>query len=103
MIVYNTTFHVDKAAIEEGLSYLRQVYMPKAIASGFLRNPYLRRVMMTDDAEGESFCVQFHVKNVETLNYWLENEGRALHQALSERFGQRMIGFSTLLEELDWE
>lgn len=102
MIIYNTTFHIDKSVRDEGLDYLRKIYMPQALASGFLRDPNLRRVLATDDAEGENYCVQFRVKNVDTLNYWMEKEGRALHEALVRRFGEKMVGFSTLLEELDW-
>lgn len=103
MIVYNTTFHIEKEAVEEGLEYLKREYMPKAAGSGFLQRPCLRRVMQTEEEEGVSFSVQFHVKNVDTLNFWLQNEGNALHRALVARFGHKIAGFSTLLEEIDWE
>jgi len=43
------------------------------------------------------------VKNIETLNYWLEKEGTALHRQLTDKFGQQVVGFSTLLEEIAWE
>jgi hypothetical protein len=49
-----------------------------------------------------NFSVQFHVKNVDTLNYWIETEGRLLHQDLVNRFGRKIAGFSTLLEEIEW-
>ncbi|MBC8600392.1 DUF4286 family protein [Parabacteroides acidifaciens] len=103
MIVYNTTFHIEKDIQEEGLDYLKKQYMPKAIASGFLQHPCLRRVMHTEAEEGVSFSVQFHVKNVDTLNFWLQNEGGRLHKELVARFGHKIAGFSTLLEEIDWE
>jgi len=73
------------------------------VESGFLQRPCLRRVMQTDADEGVSFSVQFHVKNVDTLNFWLQSEGNRLHQALTARFGYKIAGFSTLLEEIDWE
>jgi len=37
------------------------------------------------------------------LNFWLQNEGNNLHRALVARFGHKIAGFSTLLEEIDWE
>ena len=85
------------------MEYLKKQYIPKAVASGFLQRPCLRRVMQTQPEEGVSFSVQFHTKNVDTLNYWLQNEGNNIHRALVERFGQKIAGFSTLLEEIDWE
>ena len=86
MIVYNTTFHIEKDILDESLDYLKKQYIPKAVESGFLQRPCLRRVMQAD-----------------TLNFWLQNEGNNLHRALVARFGHKIAGFSTLLEEIDWE
>ena len=99
MIVYNTTFHIEKDSINECLAYLKQQYIPQAAASGFLLKPCLRRVLQTEEEEGENYSVQFHVKNIDTL----QNEGNRLHKELVNRFGYKIAGFSTLLEELDWE
>ena len=79
MIVYNTTFHIEKDILDESLDYLKKQYIPKAVESGFLQRPCLRRVMQAEEGEGISFSVQFHVKNVDTLNFWLQNEGNNLH------------------------
>lgn len=102
MIVYNTTFHIDNEVVEEGVTYLKEVYLPRASASGFLQKPLLRKVLHDSEEEGVNFSVQFHVKNVDTLNYWIETEGRLLHQDLVNRFGRKIAGFSTLLEEIEW-
>ncbi|WP_300244178.1 DUF4286 family protein [Massilibacteroides sp.] len=103
MIVYNTTFHIDNEILDEGVTYLKEVYMPKASANGFLLNPFLRKVLHDSEDDGVSFSVQFHVKNMDTLNFWLESEGRALQQELVGRFGRKIVGFTTLLEEIDWQ
>lgn len=102
MIVYNTTFHIDSGILEEGLTFLKEVYLPRATESGFLHNPLLRRVLNTAEDDGVSFSVQFHVKNADTLNFWLESYGNALHKELVDRFGRKMAGFTTLLEEIEW-
>ncbi|RHJ91101.1 DUF4286 family protein [Parabacteroides bouchesdurhonensis] len=103
MIIYNTTFHIEKDVHDEGLDYLKKHYIPQVIASGFLQSPGLRRVMQTEEDEGYSYSVQFCVKNVETLDYWLQTEGTAIHKELVARFGHKIAGFSTLLEEINWE
>lgn len=103
MIVYNTTFHVAKEIEKEGLEYLKKIYIPQAMSSGFLMNPCLRRVMNASPEDGVSFSVQFHVKNIDTLNYWLQKEGKAFHKELVGRFGHQVAGFSTLLEEIALE
>ncbi len=104
MIVYNTTFHIDQPAVTECLDFLKKIYIPRAIASGFLQKACLRRVLHTNpEEEGANYSVQFHVKNIDTLNYWMEQEGRELQSQLVKRFGSSVNGFSTLLEEINWE
>ncbi|MDH6535751.1 DUF4286 family protein [Parabacteroides sp. 52] len=103
MIVYNTTFHIDKEILEDCLFFLKKEYIPQASLSGFLHTPCLRRVIQAEEGEGESYSVQFHVKNVDTLQYWLEQEGNLLHKKLIARFGSKVVGFTTLLDEIDWE
>lgn len=100
MIVYNTTFHLEKDIHDECLEYLKTKYIPSAVASGSLQAPLLLRVMHTADDEGFSYSVQFRVKDTDTLNEWLRKEGSALQQALVKRFGHQIAGFTTLLEEV---
>ena len=100
MIVYNTTFHIEKEHEHAAISYLKSEFIPKAIASGFLHHPHLFKIMHDSEDEGVNVSVQFHVKNIDTLNYWLQQEGRFLHQALVAKFGSSVAGFSTLLEEI---
>lgn len=103
MIVYNTTFNIENDILTECVEYLKKSYIPCALASGFLRTPFLRRILQDETEEATSYSVQFHVKNLETLEYWMQSEGRALQQELITRFGTKIVGFSTLLEEIDWE
>lgn len=100
MIIYNTTFNIENDILTECVDYLKKDYIPKAAASGFLMTPYLRRILQDQSEEASSYSVQFHVKNYETLEYWLQNEGRALQQELVLRFGPKIVGFSTLLEDI---
>ena len=100
MIIYNTTFHLDDDIADEGVSWLKSVFVPQAVASGFLLRPSLRQVIQTVEDEGQSVALQFHVKNMETLDYWLEREGQVLLQQLMAQFGAKVAGFSTILEEI---
>jgi hypothetical protein len=102
-MIYNTTFHIERAIWDESLAFLRQEYIPKAMADGKLQKPMLSRVMRTDENEGISVALQFHVADEETLSAWFDETGHELHHQLLRRFGNAMMGFSTLLEELDCE
>ena len=100
MIVYNTTFHIHKEILAECLAFLKSHYIPQAAASGLLRDPYLRRILNSENEEGESYSVQFHTQDTASLNQWLQQDGRALQQELIDRYQEKIVGFSTLLEEI---
>lgn len=103
MIVYNTTFNIENDILTECVEYLKKIYIPRAMASGFLQTPYLRRILQDESEDTTSYSVQFHVKNPETLMYWMESEGRTLQEELVNSFGTKIVGFSTLLEEINLE
>lgn len=102
-MIYNTTFHIERTIWDESLTFLKREYIPQAMADGRLQRPTLSRVMRTDEREGISVALQFHVADEETLSDWFDATGHALSKQLSLRFGNAMMGFSTLLEELDLE
>lgn len=100
MIIYNTTFHVEDEVLNESIEYLKQTFIPAAINSGVLSQPVLQRVVQEEEA-GTNLCVQFRVKDQETLQNWIDQEGITIQHKLVKRFGHKMAGFSTLLEEID--
>lgn len=103
MIVYNTTFHIESDSVESCLNYLKKEFIPVAVADGRLRHPSLMKILHEQEGEGESYAMQFHVDSIPTLNGWLREEGNAMHKLLINRFGTKIAGFSTLMEELSWE
>lgn len=104
MIIYNTTFCIERDVLGECIEYLKGCYIPRAASGGHLMSPRLHRILGSGgDGEAASYSVQFRVEDQETLARWLEKEGQALQQELVARFGAKVVGFSTLLEEISLE
>ncbi len=103
MIVYNTTFYIQKNWVEPCLDYLKKEYIPAIVAGGTLVEPSLRRVLVEQEDESESFALQFLVADGDLLNEWLEKEGYGMQKMLIDRFERNIVGFSTLMEVVDWE
>lgn len=101
MIIFNTTFHLDDDIHTAGLDYLKKVYIPEAANSGFLFEPRLLLIHRQHEEGGTSYSLQFRVKNADTVNHWLANDGQILQKELATRFGNKMMGFVTLLEEIE--
>ena len=74
MIVYNTTFHIEKDILDESLVYLKKQYIPKAVESGFLQRPCLRRLLQAEKGEEISLYVKLNLNNIDNINLWLQKE-----------------------------
>ena len=101
MLVYNITFHIDDSVHEEVVDYLKNEYIPEAGRNGFLVQPRLCRIHPSHGEAGQSYAIQFYVKDRKTLDNWLYSQGEKLHRQIIIRFGDKVVGFSTLMEELD--
>jgi hypothetical protein len=101
MLIYNTTFHIEDDIRDAYLEYMKQQYIPEAVNSGFVYAPCFARIHPQHEERGASYSLQLKVKNMDTLNYWLETEGKRLQLELSVKFGNKAAGFATLLEEIE--
>ncbi len=103
MYIFNITFHIEDSIIDEGLVFLKQEYIPKAVQNGMFFNPRICFVLPKHKEDGKNYSVQFYVKNKTILNDWQETVGQPLHKEIANRFGEKLLGFVTVLEELDLE
>ncbi len=101
MLIYNTTFHVDDSVVNDYISYMKSFYIPEAQENGFLLFSCFARIQSQYEDSGVSFSLQFKVKNSDTLIYWQQNMGMELTGKLNGKFGNKVLSFSTVLEEID--
>lgn len=100
MIIFNTTYHADSEVRETFVNFVKDVLIPKSTASGLLTEPNLYLIHHQHEEGGTSYSLQFRAKNVEDLNYWMENEGHALQFEVTDRFKDRVMAFFTVLEKI---
>lgn len=103
MIIFNTTFHVEDDMHDMFIFFLKNKYVPKAVESGFLTDPRLAHIYKQHEEKGKSYSLQFRVKDVDTLNQWLSAGEKMIQMEIADRFGHKVMGFITLLEEIDLE
>lgn len=83
------------------LNWIKEVYIPTALHREELSEPQLCRIMIEDEHEGESYSLQFHVKDKMSLSRWYAELGNDLAYALTEKFKDQVVGFTTLLEVIE--
>ncbi len=103
MIIYNITFHVDNTILEEYIEFLKKQYIPEALKGEILESPRLCKILADSKDGSSSYSLQFHVENTNLLNDWWKENGNRLNDLMLERFADKVMGFTTLLESIDHE
>lgn len=102
MFIYNTTFHVSNGEKEEFIAWIKSVYVPEALAGKVLKNPRLSLIMAhADNDDGISYSLQFEVNTIDELEKWYKVDGGKLLAKFGEKFQQRVVGFSTIMQCVD--
>ena len=101
MIVYNTTYTMPESDARNFVIWAMQSMVPRVEEDGLLRHPRLLRILSHRDQETECFSLQFETESTATLHKWYTRQGAALHQELVKMFEERIVGFSTIMEEVD--
>lgn len=100
MLIFNTTLHLDDSIHDQCLLYIKDKYIPQAIAGGLLHDPSLSRIESQHEEHGVSYAMQFKVENFDTLDNWASTVGEILKAEMNNRFGTKVAGFVTLMEEI---
>ena len=98
LCIYSTRLTISR---EIFIAWLREVYIPTAMHRDELSEPQLCRVIAEEDTGGDNFSLQFHVADPNRLETWYDETGADLDNAIREKFGDRVLGFNTLLEIID--
>jgi len=100
MIVYNTTYTMPAHDARDFVIWVHQSMLPRVSESGLLRSPRLLRILSHRDQESECFGLQFETDSTATLHRWYTQQGETLNGELLRLFDKRIVGFSTIMEEI---
>lgn len=92
MIVYNVTFSVDQDIADEWLSWMKNTHVPELLRSGIFENFKILKVLSHDDDKTFSFAVQLYSRSMDKVEQY--------HHNAQHPFGDKVVGFPTLLEEV---
>ena len=101
MLIYNTTFHCEKSCYDEFVAWMRTQYIPLAMQHKGVAEPRMARIMAQDENDGISISVQFTTTSLDTLSAWYEVCGAKLVEQLESKFQQRVVGFSTIMQQIE--
>ena len=100
MIIYNTTYTMPTDDARNFVIWVHQSMLPRVAEDGMLSEPKLRRILSHRDQDSECFSLQFEVESTALLHRWYTRQGEALNEELRKMFEERIVGFSTIMEEI---
>ena len=100
MYIYNITFNVDKEIEKDWLQYIKEVFIPAMLKSGLLHTALTSKIMV-DEAQGNSYSIQFSANNKEDLDRFIHEELYPLLNKLHLKFIPKMVYFATELDVID--
>ena len=100
MYILNTTFHVHKSVDSEFKKWVRTEYIPSAINPRKLTQAGFARLMLEVQEDCSSYAISLKATSLEDAVDWYDNSGAELRRELYARFGEKVVFFTTCMEEL---
>ena len=101
MFVYNITFNVEPPIESEWLEWMKNEHILDILGTQhFTEYRILRLINEHPDASGTTYAVQFTATNIDHVQQYLANQGTILQNELRAKFGEKVLSFTSLLEEI---
>lgn len=96
MIIVNTTFYVSAAIETAFLAWLKDSYL----ADTTLTSPSVARILGATEEGVSAFAVKLNAPTMLEADAWIEGESALLLNALALKYGEQVLHFTTMMEEM---
>lgn len=100
MYIYNITSNVDRSVHEAWITWVKEVYIPKVLSSGYFTEHRLLVLLNKEEEEGVNFALQFTTDSLEKYQSFMEHFAESLRKLVVQKWGDQLISFSTILQVL---
>ena len=101
MILYCVTCLVDDSIHDEWLDWMKNAHLPEVMATGkFISYKIYQIDPHQDKDSGTSYSIQYRLETRELLQDYSVNYGPALKAKTTAKFGEKVMAFRTVLEEV---
>lgn len=101
MLIVNTTYHVSEDCQKDWIKWVKAEYIPEVTKTNLMVHPRFFRLLVEDEPGTVSYALQFEVKDLDTLENWFQRYGTEMQQTMSNRFQEKVIGFTTMMETVE--
>ncbi len=101
MLIFNTTYKVTSSITEKWINWVQQNHIPFMLADKQFSRPQIAKIVGSEDEQGVSYSVQFHIADMQTLMNWHKQNATEFQQNFQKAFGIDVQFFSTVLEVVE--
>jgi len=98
MIIYNVTTMVSHAVHDQWLLWMKEEHLPEIMATGLFERNQFMRLLDIEEEQGITYAVQFFTSTKENYDTYISNHAPALRLKGTEKWGDQVVGFRTLMK-----
>jgi hypothetical protein len=100
MIVYNVTVSLaDESIHEEWMHWMKEVHIPEVMQTRLFEDYRILRLLQEEN-NGITYAIQYRSKSLEEYYRYQQEFAPALQAKTKEKYGEKLLAFRTLLEEV---
>lgn len=103
MTILNTTFFVEETLLKDFLRWLRDVYVKAAMATGVFTSHRVARVLNEGEPGVVSVACELRGDSLSECARWHDDTASLLRDNMHSIWGQRVMYFTSYLQEIELE
>ena len=100
MIIYNVTCNVEHSVSKDWQKWMREIHIPEVMNCRIFISAKMNKVLSGND-DGDTFSIQYKCDSMKDLHQYEIKFATELKKKHIDRYGDKVISFRTMLEELD--
>src|SRR5690554_236057 len=101
MILYNLTIHIAAEKEKDFVKWMKEVHIPEVMATGLFEESKFFKLLLEVEEGGINYSTQYFTASLENFHNYQEHFAAGIHEKLKEKFGEQLVFFGSLLEQID--
>ncbi len=100
MIIYNVTTQVQHNIVDIWMHWMQTIHIPQVMQTNCFVKYQFVEVLDMDESEGKTFAVQYFATDIDAYKKYINEFSPVLRQDSLNKWGQKVIGFRSLMKVL---
>lgn len=100
MLIYNVTLKIHPDIVSEWKVWMQQTHIPEMMATRLFVQYNFCKLLDQDESDGSTFVAQYFCNTRHDYEQYLEQHASAMRQKGIDMFGDKVLGFRTLMETI---